>query len=80
MLLLLRGMGSTRRLARRIGVSHAAVRKWLRPGDAHPSNINLRKIIELAVEFDGTTASKILRRDLRAHKTSFERFRAALEW
>ncbi len=70
--LLVKGVGSTREVARRVGVSHTAVRKWLCPGDAHPSNINLLKIVELAVEFDGATASKILKRDLRIHQVSFK--------
>jgi len=74
--LLVEGIGSTRGLAKRLGVSHAAVRKWLRPGDAHPSNQNLQKIVELAVELDGAAVSKILKMDLLTHKKSFEYFLA----
>jgi TyrR family helix-turn-helix protein len=78
--LLIESIGSTRRLAKKLGVSHVAVHKWLRPGDAHPSNKNLQKIVELAIGLDSAATSKILRRDLLTHKTSFERFSHTLEW
>jgi len=76
--LLLKNIGSTRGLARRLDVSHVAVRKWLCPRNAHPSNVNLWKIVELAVRIDSATATGILERDLRAHRTSFKRFVAGV--
>ena len=77
--MLVRSMGSTRKVAKRLGVSNVAVYKWLHPGEAHPSNTNLQKIVGLAVEFDDTTTSEILENDLHAHQTSFERFTASIQ-
>jgi hypothetical protein len=72
--LLVDTIGSTRRLAEKLRVSHVTVHKWLRPGSAHPSNQNLQKIVELAIELDGAATSKILRRDLLGYKKFFECF------
>lgn len=72
--LLLKKFSSTRWLAKELGVSHTAVNKWLRPGDAHPSNDNLLKIIELAAEFNINKISKILTMDLVLHEKLLERF------
>jgi len=72
--LLLKKFSSTRRLAKELGVSHTAVNKWLRPGDAHPSNDNLLKIIELALEHNTNKTSGILRTDLVLHEELLERF------
>jgi predicted transcriptional regulator len=74
--LLVDSIGSTRRLAKKLGVSHVAVHKWLHPSDAHPSNQNLQKIVELAIGLDVATTSKILRRDLLAHKNIVRTFLA----
>ena len=41
-MLLVKKFGS-RGLAKALGVSHAAVNKWLRSSNTHPSNINLQK-------------------------------------
>ena len=52
--------GSVRKLAGKIGVSRAAVPKWLRSRDVHHSNANLRKIVELAAESDDAAVFRIV--------------------
>ena len=35
-----------------VGVSPQSVYKWLNPGETHPSNRNLRKLLKLALDAD----------------------------
>ncbi|MEA1905190.1 MAG: hypothetical protein U9M97_04880 [Candidatus Hadarchaeota archaeon] len=61
-------------MAREVGVSRTAVRRWLRSVNSHPSNTILQKIINLALELDKTTAMGVLENDLLSHWEAFERF------
>jgi predicted transcriptional regulator len=61
-------------LAKALNVTHAAVNKWLKSGNTHPSNVNLQKIIELAVKLNGARTLQILKSDLSAHQNMLESF------
>lgn len=62
-----------------LGVSHAAVIDWLNPDGSHPSNRNLERIINLALESDvGETLDK-LREDLMYHRSLFEEIKDAYD-
>ena len=68
--LLIDKIGSSTGLAASLGITEMAVRKWMLRL-THPSNANLHKMIELALELDATRASEILREDLSKHQASF---------
>ncbi len=63
-------LGSPTNLAAELGITEMAVRKWLLRR-THPSNVNLRKMIELAFELDVARTSEILKDDLAKHQASF---------
>ena len=58
---------SMRALASELGVSHAAVEGWLDVDGPHPSNQNLRLILELAFSLQPSETMQLLRADLRKH-------------
>lgn len=72
--MLVERFGSISVVAREVGVSRTAVRRWLRSVNSHPSNTILQKIINLALESDKTTAMGVLESDLLSHWEAFERF------
>ncbi|KXB03236.1 hypothetical protein AKJ48_04075, partial [candidate division MSBL1 archaeon SCGC-AAA261O19] len=47
-------------LARRLGVSRQAVYLWLDSQETHPNNSHLGDLVNLAIEVDDQSASKIL--------------------
>jgi len=53
-----------RELAAKVGVTQQAVNKWLNPGETHPKNRNLDRIIDLAHELDAGRTSRILQDEL----------------
>jgi len=76
--LLVKKFGSLRSLARELGVTHTSMIRWLRPGAAHPSNENLRKIVTLAAETDCLKTSEILMDDFLVHKALLKEFNLKL--
>jgi len=61
--ILLEKFDSTMELASEIGVTEKAVRKWVSRA-THPSNVHLRRILELAIALDKERAEGILKYDL----------------
>ncbi|KXB09234.1 hypothetical protein AKJ46_00695 [candidate division MSBL1 archaeon SCGC-AAA833K04] len=47
-------------IARIVGVSSRSVRRWLDPGEVHPCNRNLDKLLDLAFEVAPVESSTIL--------------------
>ena len=72
--LLVERFGSVSIVAGRLGVSRAAVRKWLHPTSPHPPNSVLRRIAGLAARSDRAAAMGVLENDLLSHWILFERF------
>ncbi|KUO41502.1 MAG: hypothetical protein AVW06_01350 [Hadesarchaea archaeon DG-33-1] len=72
--LLVEELGSISGLAKEVGISHVAVLKWLRLENIHPSNTNLKRILELALELKPDEALKVLLRDLDKHATMMDKF------
>jgi DNA-binding MurR/RpiR family transcriptional regulator len=68
-----RKFGSIRRLARELNVSHAAVVKWSRSHETHPSNMNLKQVIKLALELNPSETVKILKRDFEKHGSTLKK-------
>jgi len=65
--LLIEAFGSPTKLAAELGITEMAVRKWMLRL-THPSNINLRKIIELALVTDARRAGDILEEGFLKHR------------
>lgn len=55
---------SKSRLAEELGITRQAVNCWLSGGKTHPSNVNLDRLIDLALESDAAEAKKILTKEM----------------
>jgi hypothetical protein len=73
--LLLDKFGSISRVAREIGVTEGAVRKWVNYNSTHPSNQNLQKIVRLALELDEDYTRDVLKRDFLRHREYLDNLR-----
>jgi hypothetical protein len=69
--LLIEELGSPTRLAAELGITEMAVRKWMLRL-THPSNINLQKIIELALKTNARLAGDILEECFFKHRVELE--------
>ena len=66
--LLVGDRGSLSSVARELGISPRAVRKWVNGARTQPSNSHLHTIIALAAEADRRGTIALLRQDLRSHR------------
>jgi len=76
-LLLIEALGSPTKLAAELGITEMAVRKWIHRL-THPSNVNLRKIIELALEIDARQTGDILEEGFLKHRVGLGVVRACV--
>jgi predicted transcriptional regulator len=66
---LMERVGSLRRVASLLGVSHTAVERWLGGEGPHPSNPSLLRMLELALRLDRRRTIEILAEDLEIHES-----------
>ena len=57
-----------------LNISHAAIVKWSRSHETHPSNMNLMRVIKLALELNPSGTMEILKRDLEKHGSTLRKW------
>lgn len=73
--MLINRLGSTRAVARELGISAKAVWNWVGTSSTHPSNYHLRGALQLAIKMDRERVLKIIEEDLLKHQMALRQLK-----